>query len=195
MRERPHAREARRDELYPSPPPHRRALLRYVGLWLAAGAAVAALGLQLLRGAGDEVSLPPVRETELVSASTAARCELRRESAEGVLQPAASGRAGSASRPGIYEQTPPQPALIGAIRRGIIVIHYRPSLDEEQIEQLQRVQEAVPLATIVTPNENMPFAEAVTAWRRLLGCHSFRAASVDAIRFFRGRYIGSGPDR
>lgn len=182
--------------LYPSQPPHRRALARYVALWLVAGAAVAVIGLQLLRGAGENepVVLPPLRETELVAASRTAGCDLRRERGARALQPAVSGPPAIAGRPGVYEQTPPPDALIGALRRGIIVIHYRPSLADEPIAQLQRLQAAVPRATIVTPNENMRYEVAVTAWRRLLGCDHFREATIDAIRFFRGRYVGLGPD-
>ncbi len=166
-----------------------------MAVWLLAGAAVAVIGLQLLRGAADEhVGLPPLREAELIDASRTAACELRRERPGQALQPAASGPPASAGRPGIYEQMPPPTALIGALRRGLIVIHYDPSLDEERIEQLQRLQEAVPKATILTPDDDMRYAVAVTAWRRLLGCDRFRDATVDAIRFFQGRYIGSGPD-
>lgn len=169
--------------------------MRYVAVWLLAGAVVAFVGLQLLRGAGDdEGGLPPVRETELVDASRTAACELRRPRRDQALQPPVSGPPGITSRPGVYEQAPPPAALIGAIRRGVIVIHYRPSLGEEPLAQLQRLQEAVPGGTIVTPNESMPYEVAVTAWRRLLGCRSFRDETLDAIRFFRGRYIGSGPE-
>ena len=35
----------------------------------------------------------------------------------------------------------------------------------------------------------------VTAWRRLLGCSRFGGGTIDAIRLFRGRFIGTGPDR
>ena len=167
--------------------------MRYVAAWLLAGGIAAVAGLQLLRGAAAEVSLPPVRETELLSASTAARCELRRDRTVRVLPRVDDGPRRSASRPGVYEQTPPQAELVGAIRRGIIVIHYRPSLGEQQVEQLRRLQKAVPRGTILTPNPDMRYAVAVTGWRRLLGCHRFRKQTMDAIRFFRGRYIGSGP--
>jgi hypothetical protein len=40
----------------------------------------------------------------------------------------------------------------------------------------------------------MPFAVAVTAYRRLLGCRDLNQSSVDAIQLFRGRFVGSGPD-
>lgn len=177
-----------------SPPPHGRALARYLGLWLAAGAIVAVIVLQLVHGSDSEnVSLPPVRETKLVDAARTAACELRRERPGRALRPAVSGPSNGASSPGVYERTPPPSALVGANRRGIIVIHYRPSLDEEHVAQLQRLQEAVPEGTIVAPNANMSYEITVTAWRRLLGCHRFDDETVDAIRLFRGRYLGTGP--
>jgi len=36
---------------------------------------------------------------------------------------------------------------------------------------------------------------AVVAWRRVLGCREYARGAPDAIRLFRGRFIGSGPDR
>ena len=41
----------------------------------------------------------------------------------------------------------------------------------------------------------MRYEVAVAAYRRLLGCTRFTDAAIDAIRLFRGRYIGIGPDR
>ncbi len=178
----------------PSPAPHRRALLQYVAAWLVAGAIVAVLGLALLRGGeAEEVSLPPVRETKLEDAAMLAGCELRRDTEGRIEQPPVAGPpTETAIRPAIYTSLPSRAALIGALRRGIIVIHYRPSIGEEQIEELNRLHEAVPEGTIITPNPQMPYEAAATAWQRLLGCRKFEQRAVDAIRLFRGRYIGLG---
>lgn len=178
----------------PSPAPHRRALLRYVAAWLVAGAIVAVLGLALVPGPDpEEVTLPPVRETKLEDAAMFAGCELRRDAAGRIQQPPVTGPStATAIRPAVYTALPSRAALVGALRRGIIVIHYRPSIGEEQIEQLERLHEAVPEGTIITPNPHMPYEAAATAWQRLLGCRSFEQAAVDAIRLFRGRYIGLG---
>jgi hypothetical protein len=47
----------------------------------------------------------------------------------------------------------------------------------------------------VTPNEDMPYLVAVVTWRRLLGCRTVSDVTTDAVQLFRGRYLGSGPDR
>ncbi len=178
------------------PPPHRRALLRYVAVWLVGGVIVAIGGLQLLRHEGrDEVSLPPIRDADLIDASRTAGCELRHERRGQLLRPAVAGPPAPAVRPGVYTATPPQSSLIGAIRRGIVVIYYRRSLQRDHVEQIERLQESIPEAILVTPNEKMKYEVAATAWRKLLGCRSFRDRTLDAIRFFSGRYIGSGPDQ
>ncbi len=140
--------------------------------------------------------MPPVQETKLEDAATAAGCELRHDILGRVQDPPVAGpRTTAPTRPGVYTKIPQQTALIGALRRGIIVIHYRPSLPREQIEQLERLHEALPEGTIVTPNPKMPYEAAATAWQRLLGCRRFREESMDAMRLFRGRYIGLGPDK
>lgn len=181
--------------LHSSRPPQRRALLRYVVAWLIAGAVVAVIGLQLLPGPdATEVSLPPVRETKLEDAAVGARCELRHHTPGRAQNPPVAGPpTAAATRPGVYTTTPSRAGLVGALRRGIIVIHYRPSLVREQIQQLERLHGAVPEGTIVAPNPDMRYEAAATAWRRLLGCRRFEEQTVDAIRLFRGRYLGLGP--
>lgn len=150
----------------------------------------------LLRLGGDEeVSLPPVRQTELSEAAVAAGCELRSDRPGQRVVPPIVGPRAAAARPGVYSRPIGTSALVGAMRRGTIVIHYRLPLDEDRVEQLQKLQEAVPVGTIVAPNQGMRYAIAVTAWRRLLGCRRFAGATIDAVRLFRGRFIGSGPDR
>ncbi len=176
-------------------PPHRRALLRYVAVWLLGGVVVSIGVLQVLRDDGrDEVGLPPIQDAELTDASRTAGCDLRKGRRGQLLRPPVAGPAARAVRPGVYTATPPQPALIGALRRGIVVIHYRPSMDRDHVEQLKRLQQSVPAAIVVTPNEQMDYEVAATAWRNLLGCRRFGDRTLGAIRFFSGRYIGLGPD-
>ena len=179
--------------------PHRppaRATLRYAAGWLIAGLAVVGIAFAALRlGRDEEVSLPPVRQIELSEAASAAGCELRAERAGQRLVPPIAGPRAAAARPGVYSRPIGDSALVGAIRRGTIVIHYRQPLTDDRVEQLQKLQEAVPVGTIVVPNQGMRYAVAVTAWRRLLGCRRFARATIDAVQLFRGRFIGSGPDR
>jgi hypothetical protein len=172
-----------------------KALLRYTLAWLAAGAVAAALLVALLDDGDELVALPPVRQIDLVAAARAAGCELREPGAAVVLNPPVKGSTpAEPASPGVYDRPPDIETLVAALQRGVIVIHYRPSLPRRRVDELRRLQGAVPDGTIVTPNgTGMEYEVAATAWRRLLGCPRLTAASVDAVRLFRGRFLASGP--
>ncbi len=175
---------------------NRSGLLLYAVGWVVAGAAVAALLVWVVED-DDSVTLPPVKQTQLEAAARAARCELRRARPGEMLNPPVDGpRITEPLRPGVYDEPGDLDSVVAAVRRGVIVVHYRPDLPETRVEQLSDLQRAVPEGTIVVPNATrMPFEVAVTGWRRLLGCRRFSDASIDAVRLFRGRFIGRGPDR
>jgi hypothetical protein len=81
------------------------------------------------------------------------------------------------------------------MRHGIVVIQYRPGLSAGLLDVLTALQSAVPKGTIVAPNATrMPYEVAATAWRRVLGCPRLDATTIDAVRLFRGRFVGSTPD-
>jgi len=176
-----------------------RAIARYGLVCLAVGAAVTGLVLAAVGGLDRDVtaSLPPVREIQLVRAVQHGSCELRRVRSGERPAPAVDGpRTAGAAQPGFYEQAPPAERLTAALRAGVIVISYRPGLDDEGLAQLRTLQTVVPRGTIVTPGASaMRHEVAVAAYRRLLRCVRFTDAAIDAIRLFRGRYIGIGPDR
>jgi len=171
-----------------------RGLLVYVVGWALTGAVVALVIVGVLRGGDDEVSLPPVRETELTRAATRSGCSLRSGVRPARERPLVDGTAGAPARAGFYDRPLPPPGIVGALRRGVVVISYRPSLDEDARAQLRELQQAVPNGTVVVPDDRMPFAVAITAFRRLLGCPRLEPRTLDALRLFRGRYVGSGPD-
>ena len=174
----------------------RLAVLAYAAAWLVAAAVLVGVLLAVLDGGeSDEVTLPPVHETELTQAARDAGCQLRLARAGERLNPPVAGGVGvHPARPGFYEEPPGTMSLTAALREGVIVIHFR-DLDPAAIKLLENVQEAVPDGTIVAPNDTgMPFAVAVTSYRRLLGCPSLSESSVEAIQLFRGRFVGSGPD-
>lgn len=168
----------------------------YVAAWLAGTAVVAALAIVLLDdGEGENVSLPPIRETQLADAARQAGCEFRRATRRERTDPAVDGPAAArAAAAGFYDETPDTPTLVAALRRGVIVIHFRPGLDAERVDELRKVQEAAPNGTIVTPNSTMTFEVAATAYRRLLGCPRATDASMEAALLFRGRFLGAGPE-
>lgn len=177
-----------------SPPPSLAALLGYVAAWLVAGAGAAALIIALIHE-DDEPRLPPVRQIELGAAVRAAGCELRSGGGRASDRPAVAGPpAARPARPAVYRRAPAESALVGAMRRGVVVVHYRPGLPAPRIAELEQLHEAMPVGTIVAPNAAMPFAIAVTAWRQRLSCRSMRPELLDAVQLFRGRYVGSGPD-
>jgi hypothetical protein len=171
-------------------------VIRYALAWLAGGAATAALLVVLLAG-DDDVALPPVKQTKLEDAARSARCELRRASRTVIPDPPVDGPGGAAPlAAGVHEDPAPRQAIIAALRVGSIVVEYRPGLDETSVEQLEDLQLAVPEATIVVPGDgSLRYEVAVTAWRRLLACPDFDDEAIDALRLFRGRFIGRGPDR
>jgi hypothetical protein len=171
-------------------------LLRYIGAWVVAGGVVVAIVVAAdLGGSDDVVELPPVRETNLAQAARRAGCELRRARRDEQLNPPVVGSLPvRPAAPGTYDRSPDVETLVAALREGVIVVHYRPGLDGGRVEQLRVLQRAVPEGTIVTPNATgMPFELAVTSWRRLLACPRFTDETIDALRLFRGRYLGRGP--
>jgi hypothetical protein len=175
-------------------PAGRRALFLYVVAWAAAGIAVAVLLLTLLRRDDEQVSVAPVEETELAVAARRGGCELRTGRRNAGLRPPVAGPRARPVAAGIYRTDQPESHLVGALRRGIVVIHYRPGLVEDRVDELHDLQRAQPRGTIVAPNARMPYALATTAWGRLLGCRAVGDETIDAVQLFRGRFVGGGPD-
>jgi hypothetical protein len=170
--------------------PSRRTLLVYLAAWLAVGAIVVLVAVALLDGGSSaDGTLPPVRQTALESAAHAAGCRLERR------RPSDDARAAAAAG-GSYAKAPSVDALQAALRRGTVVLSYRPGLPEELLSKLQAIQRTIPRATILTPGtRRMQDAVAMSAYRRLLVCPRVSAEGLDALRLFQGRYLGSGPGR
>lgn len=168
----------------------------YVLAWIAAAAAAVGLVFAIFGKDDDMVTVPPLRETQLADAASESRCQLRTARTGERLDLPVDGPAGQrAAEPGFYDEPVGTAALTAAVRRGVVVIQFRADLGDGVREALKVVQAAVPEGTIVAPAaEGMRFAVAVTAYRRLLGCPRFDDRTLDAIRLFRGRYLGSGPE-
>ena len=170
------------------------AIARYALLWLAVGAALAVLAVVVLDEPPGDAMLPPVQQTQLAHAARAAKCRLERAEPGQRLVPPADGPRGTPARPAFYDRTPPVEQLTAAIRRGVIVIYHRPAATRDREAHLRALQKALPTGTVVTPYTEMPHAVAAAAYRRLLACPRFTDATIDAIRLFRGRHVGKGPD-
>lgn len=175
-----------------------RSLARYAFAWTAVAAiiVVAIGGLIQALGGEEEVLLPPVRAFQLDDAAQRAGCELRRARRGEQLNPPVDGpRLPERVRPGVYERPLAPSTLGGAVRQGLVVIHHRPDTPRAVVSDLTELQRAVPEGTIVSVNEALGSTQvAVTAYRRQLACPRYSRRAIDAIRLFRGRFIGSGPD-
>jgi hypothetical protein len=173
--------------------------LTYALRWLAAGAVVTVAALALLRGGGDRspdapVVLPPVREIALLDAVRSSDCRLRRLHRSSAL--ARAGPLTGAAAPGTYRTPLRASALGAALRRGVIVIQYHLRVSGGFVKQLVVLQRAVPRGTIVAPL-GLAGSDAlvVAAYGRILRCPRASDAALNALRLFRGRYVGTGPQR
>jgi hypothetical protein len=162
---------------------------------MGAGAIVAG-ALGALSGGRDEggAELPPVQEIRLERAAHVASCRLRGGASATRPRSIADGGAPRAAQPGAYRTPVNEDALLAALRRGVIVIQYRAGIAPERLGQLTALQARLPAGTILAPNEAAtPYEVAVMAWRRMLRCPRLDGVTMDAIRLFRGRFVGSAP--
>ena len=180
---------------------HRWPVVRYAVVWLLAGCLAAAFVVVTVRGASD--ASPDEGGTSAAErAPTAAPgCVIRHDSggatpsAVRVMQPPTLGPPATPAPVGVHRRPRSPEALVGALRRGYIVVQYRPSLERDVVRMLEREfgRDAPP--TVVAPDgTGMRFAVAVTAWSRLLGCSSTDGDVLNAAQDFRRRYAGLGPD-
>ena len=180
---------------------HRWPVVRYAAVWLLGGCLAAALVVASLRGTSDAVpdERPPLAARP--TPSPVPGCVVRRDtgaatpSAVRVMQPPTVGPRATPASVGVHRRPPSPAALVGALRRGYVVVQYRPSLERDVVRTLEREFGRGTPPTVVTPDgTGMRFAVAVTAWSRLLGCSSAEGDVLDAAQDFRRRYAGVGPD-
>lgn len=171
--------------------------VRYTLTWLVGGGIAAILIIALIDavgGAPSTVEVEPVREPSLASAAPAAGCRLLEPDDVRPSEPVSEGASGVTARPGVYEAPLARSAIVGSLRRGVVVIQHRPDLAADEVDELRALFDAVPEGTIVTANPRMRDAAAITAWRRALLCPHVAQSVLDAFQLFRGRFLGAGPD-
>jgi hypothetical protein len=96
---------------------------------------------------------------------------------------------------GLYSSPRQRDGLVGALRRGVVVIQYEHGLPAAQLELLRRAFAPARPRRVVTPDgSGMPFKVAATAWGRLMGCSKVDARVVAALTRFAQRYAGRGPE-
>lgn len=174
-----------------------RAVVAYVAAWVCAAAIVVVPAVLLLAPDHDtSVSVPPIRDTQLADAAHRGGCVVLRADAGEGLDPPVDGPAHRRpAHAGIYARPVPRAALGAALRHGVIAIQFRPGLRSDELGALEDIQSALPAGTILAPDgTRMPYALAVTGFRRLLGCPRVSPAALDAVQLFRGRFVGTGPE-
>ncbi len=86
---------------------------------------------------------------------------------------------------GAYAEMPAEIDFVHSLEHGRLEIQYAPDLPEKDQLALKGVYDTMYGATLLFPNERMPYEVAATTWTNLIGCPSYRGAiTLDAIRDF-----------
>jgi hypothetical protein len=86
---------------------------------------------------------------------------------------------------GAYSEMPKELDIVHSLEHGRMEIQYNPSLGESEQLELIGLYDTMYGATLLFPNDNMPYEVAATTWRNLLGCNEWKGAiTLDAIRAF-----------
>jgi hypothetical protein len=174
---------------------NRQALVRYALAWVLGGVLAAVLVVLVLRAAAHERA--PRRATDPLAAVVASGCVIedpRGKSAD-VSRPPVSGPPAKSLAAGVYSRPQPRERLIGALRRGIVVIQYDRRLPARDVALLQRAFARSGSRRALVPDATgMAFTVAATAWGRLLGCSRLDGDVMQGLERFADRYAGDGPD-
>ena len=199
----------------------RRRLIGYgVGGVLALAALVAIAVVALASGGGGGGSkgraakanadypkspIPPQREADFAKAVQASGCVAKHYPSEGRghttlpvkyrTNPPTSGKHNPiAAEDGAYAQNPGSEHLVHALEHGRIIVQFRPSAPERLRGQLKSLLDQDPYHMILTPNPDMPYEVAATAWTEMLGCKHANDGVFDAVRAFKQRNRDRGPE-
>jgi hypothetical protein len=86
---------------------------------------------------------------------------------------------------GAYTETPAEIDYVHSLEHGRLEIQYAPDLPEKDQLALKGLYDTMYGATLLFPNEKMPYEVAATTWTNMLGCPTYKgAATLDAIRAF-----------
>ena len=165
----------------------------------------------------DRTGVKPVgiRELDLEQAAKAAGCDLRRnlknegavhiptgsEAPEYKTSPPTSGNHVDPpyqQADGAYTEMPLPINMVHSLEHGRMEIQYSPDLPEEEQLELKGLYDAMHGATLLFPNDEMPYAVAATTWTNLIGCKKYEGKkTLEAIAAFGkatwGRYGGEPP--
>jgi hypothetical protein len=145
---------------------------------------------------------PPVKVEKLAVAAKQAGCELRLNLPdEGKNHIAADSSApdyktnpptsGNHVEPphqqadGAYSEMPAEINFVHSLEHGRLEIQYSPELPERDQLGLKGLYDTMYGATLLFPNDEMPYEVAATTWTNLIGCPTYKGAiTLDAIRAF-----------
>jgi hypothetical protein len=86
---------------------------------------------------------------------------------------------------GAYSEMPREMDVVHALEHGRMAIQYSPDLSDSAQLELIGLYDTMYGATLLFPNENMPYEVAATTWQNLMGCNEYKGAiTLDAIRDF-----------
>jgi hypothetical protein len=86
---------------------------------------------------------------------------------------------------GAYSEMPAEIDFVHSLEHGRMEIQYSPELAEADQLALKGLYDTMYGATLLFPNERMPYAVAATTWTNLLGCPTYKGSiTLDAIRDF-----------
>jgi Protein of unknown function (DUF3105) len=96
---------------------------------------------------------------------------------------------------GAYKEMPRELDIVHSLEHGRMEIQYSPDLSESAQLELIGLYDSMYGATLLFPNENMPYEVAATTWRNLIGCNEYKGAiTLDAIRDFGKQTWSKGPE-
>jgi hypothetical protein len=145
---------------------------------------------------------PPVKVADLAAAAKQAGCDLRLglpdEGHEHIppgsptpdykTNPPTSGphvEPPFQQADGAYSEMPEEIDFVHSLEHGRLEIQYSPELAEADQLALKGIFDTMYGATLLFPNEKMPYQVAATTWTNLLGCPTYKGAiTLDAIRDF-----------
>jgi len=146
-------------------------------------------GVQLDERSGT--TPPAVKVADLKKAAKEANCDLRlglKEEGHEHIPPTAPTPEYETNPPTSGDHVdPPYQQADGAYSE------MPPDLPESDQLELIGMYDTMYGASLLFPNENMPYAVAVTSWRNLIGCNEYKGAiTLDALRDFAKQRWGHG---
>lgn len=86
---------------------------------------------------------------------------------------------------GAYLEMPAEINLVHTLEHGRMEIQYSPDLPEADQLELKGLYDTMYGATLLFPNDKMPYQVAATTWTNLIGCPTYKGSiTLDAIRAF-----------